>query len=368
MDNESKMDWIYSQLEDEESRFIYQNQRLFRQNNDYRYIYDIIDKYAVEFSANKWYPNKEEEFFSRIKKTGKRVVVFGAGIRGQKICNICANMEIPVDFFCDSNAALEEARHHGKLPVITPNKLNEYGLLGDHIIIVSPRYGYGDIVNMLLDIGGDRGNIFVYADCLRDSLEKQYFEDGIIQFEENEVFIDAGCYDFDTSKIFISKMHGLGLKIKKIYAFEPDPVCFCKCKNRADLVGFNDIELVQAGVWSSDSYISFEALGNDSSHIVQNGEVSSDLIRTTTLDSYIKEKVSFIKMDVEGAELEALKGAKNIILRDKPKLAICLYHKEEDMWEIPYYIKTLVPEYKLYIRHYSNCETETVLYAVLKKE
>ena len=69
-------------------------------------------------------------------------------------------------------------------------------------------------------------------------------------------------------------------------------------------------------------------------------------------------------MDVEGAELEALKGARNLIERDKPKLAICLYHKDDDIWEIPYYIKKLVPEYKLYIRHYSNYQCETVLYAV----
>lgn len=77
------------------------------------------------------------------------------------------------------------------------------------------------------------------------------------------------------------------------------------------------------------------------------------------------DKVTFIKMDVEGSELESLKGAKNTILRDKPKLAICIYHKPEDMVTIPLYIKELVPEYKLYVRHHSNSWAETVLYAVL---
>lgn len=70
-------------------------------------------------------------------------------------------------------------------------------------------------------------------------------------------------------------------------------------------------------------------------------------------------------MDIEGSELEALKGAVHTIQRDKPKLAICIYHKPEDMTEIPLYIKSLVPEYKLYVRHHSNCCTETVLYAVM---
>ena len=69
-------------------------------------------------------------------------------------------------------------------------------------------------------------------------------------------------------------------------------------------------------------------------------------------------------MDIEGAEMEALKGAESIIKSQKPKLAICVYHKEQDMTEIPIFIKKLVPEYKLFMRHYSNDAGETVLYAV----
>lgn len=72
-----------------------------------------------------------------------------------------------------------------------------------------------------------------------------------------------------------------------------------------------------------------------------------------------------IKMDVEGSELESLKGAKRTIQRDKPKLAICIYHKPEDMTEIPMFIKELVPEYRLYVRHHSNSDLETVLYAIM---
>ena len=74
--------------------------------------------------------------------------------------------------------------------------------------------------------------------------------------------------------------------------------------------------------------------------------------------------MTFIKMDIEGAELEALKGSREIIQRYRPRLAISAYHKKEDLVELPLYIKELVPEYKLYIRHYSNAGVETVLYAV----
>jgi len=69
-------------------------------------------------------------------------------------------------------------------------------------------------------------------------------------------------------------------------------------------------------------------------------------------------------MDIEGAELQGLKGAKNIIVKNRPKLAICIYHKPEDILEIPLYLQSIVPDYKFYIRHYSNHDIETVLYAV----
>ena len=77
-----------------------------------------------------------------------------------------------------------------------------------------------------------------------------------------------------------------------------------------------------------------------------------------------RDKVTFIKMDVEGAELESLKGAKNIILRDCPKLAICIYHKPEDLFEIPILIKEMCREYKIVIRQYADSIFETVCYAV----
>lgn len=75
--------------------------------------------------------------------------------------------------------------------------------------------------------------------------------------------------------------------------------------------------------------------------------------------------ICFVKMDIEGSELEALKGMSRTICACKPKLAICMYHKPEDMWEIPMYLKKLVPEYRLFVRHYSNSDLETVLYAVV---
>ena len=124
------------------------------------------------------------------------------------------------------------------------------------------------------------------------------------------------------------------------------------------------VELINAGLWSKDTYLAFHSAEYGGSHIVESDEKDGAQVKVVALDSCIRGKVTFIKMDIEGAELEALKGAKQLIMKYRPKLAICIYHKREDMWEIPYFIKNLVPEYKLYIRHYSNYEYETVLYAV----
>ena len=76
------------------------------------------------------------------------------------------------------------------------------------------------------------------------------------------------------------------------------------------------------------------------------------------------EEATFIKMDIEGSELSALKGGGGTIRKYRPKLAICTYHKPEDMWEIPEYVLSLHEDYRLYFRHYNYSRTETVMYAL----
>lgn len=128
---------------------------------------------------------------------------------------------------------------------------------------------------------------------------------------------------------------------------------------------FNDgiVRIIGKVTWSENKTISFDASSGGRSHISESGEASIEVL---VIDDAIAfyEKITFIKMDVEGAELESLKGARYIIQRFKPKLAICIYHRDEDMYEIPLYIKELVPEYKLYVRHHANGASETVLYAM----
>ena len=111
--------------------------------------------------------------------------------------------------------------------------------------------------------------------------------------------------------------------------------------------------------------ISYGTMASADSYSVYNPrEVKT--ARMIKLDSLLRhEKVSFIKMDIEGSELEALKGAQTIIKEQRPKMAICVYHKIEDLWKIPLFLHKINPEYKIYIRHHAKFwVSETVCYAI----
>jgi hypothetical protein len=101
-----------------------------------------------------------------------------------------------------------------------------------------------------------------------------------------------------------------------------------------------------------------------SSTISENGDIE---INTVALDEALAgERITCIKMDIQGAELKALSGAKELICINRPKLVICLYHKPEDIFEIPEFIIDLNLNYKIYIRHQAMFSFETILYAIPK--
>ena len=85
-------------------------------------------------------------------------------------------------------------------------------------------------------------------------------------------------------------------------------------------------------------------------------------IEVTTLDETVKEKVTFIKMDLESWEIKALEGCKQHITEDHPKLAISIYHSASDFWRVPEYILSLRQDYDVYLRHYTEGWSETVMF------
>ena len=181
----------------------------------------------------------------------------------------------------------------------------------------------------------------------------QYFD--VLAPVDNEIIIDAGAYDGATALQFLKWAEG---RVKKIYSFELDPVNVAKCEERLKSYG-DKITLIAKGTSDKDETIYITASGSTGGKA--EGDTEAGL---TAIDNVVKdERVTLIKMDVEGAELKSLMGAKNTILKNRPRLVICVYHKREDLYEIPGYILSLVPEYKFYLRHYCSLEWETVLYA-----
>ena len=186
----------------------------------------------------------------------------------------------------------------------------------------------------------------------------QYFVPDIIGPLKDEVFIDGGAYIGDT---IASLYRERGKCWRKIYAWEPDE------ENRKILNGggicYKDVEIIPFGLWNERCELKFLGKKGDWSRVSERG---TEVVSVDTIDHVCaSDKVTFIKMDIEGSELKALQGAADVIRRDKPKLAISIYHKPKDYFEIPFFVKELVPEYRLYIRHHKMSYVDTVLYAVL---
>jgi FkbM family methyltransferase len=186
----------------------------------------------------------------------------------------------------------------------------------------------------------------------------QYFPADIIRLSGHECFVDIGAFDGDTVRDFVSRT---GARFDRVDAFEVNRVNYSQLTaNVARMPGADRIKLFNLGIWDAECDVTY-SIGKSQSTI-GTGEATGHVV---ALDDVLRgERVSFIKMDIEGAEPNALRGARNIIQTQKPRLAICVYHHLTHLWEIPLYIKELVPDYKLYLRHHTNLEYETVCYAV----
>ncbi|MCI8900406.1 MAG: FkbM family methyltransferase [Lachnospiraceae bacterium] len=194
------------------------------------------------------------------------------------------------------------------------------------------------------------------------SRRDQYFPKDIISLNPEEVFIDCGAYNGDTIQSFLKYSHK---KYKRIVAFEPD-------KNNIELIknggGLRRVSVIPAACWSSDTVLLFEENNGSSSRVKQSQDHDSNTIELTAKAiDHVEEcsDATFIKMDIEGSEYEALIGGYETIARNRPKLAICIYHSDEDMLRIAELIASWNLGYKFYVRHHAQLVAETVLYAII---
>lgn len=206
----------------------------------------------------------------------------------------------------------------------------------------------------LLDVRFPTKNVFISAyDLSVVHCGKQYFD--MFEPGEKEVFVDAGAYNGDTIDNFLT---WVGNGEYKIYAIEPLKDMCDEIKDKK----IPNVEILNCAAWNKKAKVSFvsnmrgSAVGKEDTESMLWGRKIDEIVGG--------DRVSLIKMDIEGAELKALEGARETILKYLPRLAISIYHKYEDIYEIGSYILGLNPNYKLYIRHYTTCSFETVLYAV----
>jgi FkbM family methyltransferase len=190
-------------------------------------------------------------------------------------------------------------------------------------------------------------------------VDSQYFPD-CWEFRSDELFIDCGAFDGDSSLAFVAALGERGINNwEGIWAFEPN----ASLRNEliVNCAHLSNFQVVPFGVWKESDTLRFKHSDGLSSEIDPAGE---DTIEVKALDEVCgTQPVTFIKMDVQGAEAEALEGAARLIRTRKPKLAICAYHKHRDLIDLPRLIKGIRDDYQFRLRAHKSKSNEIVLYA-----
>ena len=336
------------------------------------------------------------------KNKGKTLFLYGAGRLAKVFLEACEEMQISVAGICDTYARGE----YNGISIISPQEL--FDRHPDAIVLICSHTYSDEIYAKLVGRGYSREQIiscpiqFPYFTSpsqflvhiegykwayhfFEDPKSKQlvldrmrmylldeptnvntesdcYYEKDAIRLSSKEVFVDAGAYVGDTAEEFIGKVKG---EYESVYSFEPSEGNYEKAVER--LKQYHGVQVIQKGLWSCDTTLTFfEDTSNMAGSCIK-GEGGEFSIAVTTLDNVfsMKEKFpTFIKMDIEGSEKEALIGAKNVIERNKPKLAICAYHKPEDIYELPQTIQRIQEGYRFVLRQHSKGCFDMVLYAV----
>lgn len=389
-----------------------------------RDIYRKYMKNAIIKELNLLFSQPREYYFDKIKfqfnnfdfKLYNQVILFGAKNMGMMYVDFCKQNSIEVLAFCDNDKAKQGGKLKG-ISVISPDQLKKIYSQGIPIIITSVHeeeiksqltgLGFKNVwsfryfaifypnrfknphwINSIDYILNNKNKILEVVALLKDDqslktylnvlkyrlflnrnflkevlapLDLEYFDKNIVNLTDNEVFIDGGAFTGDTMIGFIKATHK---SFKNIIAFEPDAKNYKELEKTRISLHNRKISVHKLGLGEKTGIVSFSSDGTAASMIEKGGITNIKLI---DLDSFLeKEKIipSIIKLDIEGAEKEALIGAKQIIKNYRPKLAICIYHKPSHLWELPLLINKFNKNYKFYIRHYTDVIYDSVCYAV----
>ena len=351
------------------------------------------------------------DVYDNIRNTGLPVIIDGMGNGADKITAQLEKRNIPVSGFMASDDFVRGQSFHG----FTVKKLSDHEKLYDDFVIISA-FGTSlpDVMSHIISLSKKHRlyvpDVPVYGDNIwdrdyyiqnREDIERAYeifadssskdvfekiikfklsgeleyllssFSDkdevfcNILKLSQNESYLDLGAYRGDTIAEFLNYSGG---SYEHITALEPDIRTYKKLREYAS--GFPDTQLFNMGIWSNDcDLILSSSLGRGSSLAAGTDSASrsqSQSLAVTCIDTLYKRRVlTYLKMDVEGAEEQALLGGAGVIARDRPKLNIALYHRTGDFFRLPLLIHSIAPEYKLYLRQHPHIpDWDLNLYAV----
>jgi FkbM family methyltransferase len=267
------------------------------------------------------------------------------------------------------NHLILKAVHHSKFYFSKTNYDDLFEIIGERLFEskdLPNEYGGIQMKEFTISIAGT--NLKIIGSKLNIDLinhYRQYFveRDGLFLGPRvDDIVFDCGACIGEISTVFAAIVGSKG----KVHTFDPIPLHSKFIKLHSDLneklsgiIIINELAV---------DYKSSSSRGNiTDTKIISPGGLSVDSYNSISLDEYFEKnkltKVDYIKMDIEGYEIQALKGAANIIKLHKPRLAICCYHKPEDLWEIPRLLKKLNPDYKIYFGHHTPVAFESVFYA-----
>tara|TARA_R110002126_G_scaffold10245_64_gene46699 strand:+ start:2228 stop:3283 length:1056 start_codon:yes stop_codon:yes gene_type:complete len=347
-----------------------------------------IDSFIIKYNQIRTFIQSTEDY-----------IIYGAGSNGQKIADYLQNYSAKLIAFCDSDSKKHGTEFYG-YPVLSP----EQAVASNKMIIVASTWypqiiaalraaGATDILNLsligiakqpfnsnikkeLLDIEqllADEDSKAVFSNLITFLLDDsasalplsdypQYLHPKIEHIPHINMIDGGACLgeSLDSFKDYFPNRINM-------LCFEPEHGNIHLLKNKINQMQLGgNVDVIEAGLWCEDTQLRFSSAAasgsNSNCNVDDNGDI---VINTRSIDSICAELEfipNLIKMDIEGAEVAALEGAKNIITTHKPTLAICLYHHLDDLWVIPQYIRSLRPDYKMSLGHHTKGWFETVLY------
>lgn len=324
---------IYERMADDISKQIFIDRLCFALTKEFNYIRKIV------------LSTEEGIALQRLLKENKGdIYIYGAGVRGERFGRIFDNVNWTGYIDC-----VKKGGCNGK----NIYRIQEVPNREQATVVISNVYEEDEIKKQLMDSGFLAEKIIILNEYDRRLEKRQYFE-AFLKIKKGAM-LDAGGYDGEE---VIKYMNYMGDDKCKFYLFEPDKNNYEICKRR--LKKYKNGSIHNKGLSDTNGIMKFNQIGTSSASFSKAG---TEEVEVTTIDS-LNDNFSFVKVDVEGGEKNLLNGASNTIRLQKPNVAISIYHKEEDIIELPQILLNLNPNYKFYIRHYSVGTPETVLYAI----